>query len=123
MAVDVSLVCAELEAIACIFAAFENPDTAVKLLGDKACFEQGDLVYRTSLFKCKLKLVMHPSEQGILDRVERLKKTARKQSRAFGGNKARKRSLNRVRYSKAVAQSFLDDGEIENHKTYVESYT
>ena len=119
MVVDVTEVCKELEGLAAIFAAYDDPEEAARVAG--VVFERGDLVYRTTLGPCKLKLVMGPTEQEILFRAERLKKAALKRQGTFSVKK-RKPSLRRAKYSPAVAKSFLDDGEKDNGAAYEELF-
>lgn len=123
MTINVQSVCDELEAVAAIFGATDNPEEAAAMSG--GVIEGGMLIYRTAIGPCKLKLVMIPEKAEILARAERLKKTARRNGdNTNNGFREQRRasnwkpSLRQARRSQAVALSFSDD----NREAYDELY-
>ena len=113
MKVDVSEATAQLRQIACV-----APEPAEGT--------EPPLTHLTvRLGACKYTLRVASSPAGIRDRADRLEKTARAAARLGTYRtpcKTSTRAPKRAKFSKVVAQQFLDDGEQENHQNYCELY-
>lgn len=122
MAVNVTKVVAELEAIATVLDSYGAQALA---LVPGCTFEGGDVIFATTLGPCKVKLRMDPTAEGVRARAEHLKAQARKWA---GGttesyDECRRASSWRPKRKQAkrcgaVFIQFLKDGEEQNAAEY-----
>jgi len=88
----------------------------------------GLLTIRTNLGDTKLKLVVAADVGYIGDRADRLTRYARQLGSGYTRankqflNRAKRPPISRPKYSPRIHQQFVDDGEIENARSYYNEY-